>query len=88
MLMQKYILMFLLALTIGCGQQSEDSVATAAQPLTVDEWKLLEVTEKYAPETFDRLKLNDPKLKDERSWDMFMRDVVVPERKKDIPTEY
>ena len=80
--------MVLLGLTIGCGQPAETSVAKTNQPLTVDEWKSLDVAEKYAPESLDRLKLNDPKLSSERNWDKFMREVVVPERKKDIPTEY
>ena len=80
--------MVLLGLTIGCGQPAETSVSKTEQPLTVDEWKSLDVAEKYAPESLDRLKLNDPKLSSERNWDKFMREVVVPERKKDIPTEY
>ena len=54
----------------------------------VIDWKKLEVVEKYEPETLDRLKLNDPMLDKERHWNKFMRDVVVPDRRKDIPTDY
>ncbi|MEQ8790305.1 MAG: hypothetical protein RIC55_28675 [Pirellulaceae bacterium] len=54
-------------------------------PLSVDEWKQLPVDVKYENDTFERLKLNDPKLKQDRAWEQFMRTVVVPERKKDIP---
>ena len=86
--MKKTILIIALGAIIGCGQQPAASLSLADQPLSVEEWKSLEVAEKYAPETLDRLKASDPKLSDERHWDKFMIGVVVPERKKDIPTEY
>ena len=57
-------------------------------PITVEAWKELDVNEKYEFETLERLKLRYPKLNRERNWDKFMRVVVVPERRKDIPTDY
>ncbi len=78
----------LLGLLMGCGGESNRNVASDNEPLTVEAWKELEVIEKYEPETLERLKLNDPKLTKERNWNKFMRDVVVPERRIDIPTDY
>jgi hypothetical protein len=53
--------------------------------LTVAQWKNLPVEAKYAPETFDRLKKANPRLNGDREWDHFMRTVIVPHRKKDLP---
>ena len=82
-----------LALAIGCGltgcsdapQQTVIDLPPV-QPLTVDEWKTMPVDTKYENDTFERLKLNDPKLNDEAAWNAFMRSVIVPERKQDIPS--
>ena len=74
----------LLALA-GCGDNGPPTLPPAPTPLNVQEWKSLEIQVKYDEATFDRLKLNDPKLKSDREWHRFMREVVVPERKKDIP---
>ena len=74
--------------TSGCGSDSGAEVVFAGGPLTVEQWKELEVVEKYEPETLDRLKLSYPKLEKEKNWNKFMREVVVPERRVDIPTEY
>jgi hypothetical protein len=55
-------------------------------PLSVAEWQTLsDAEQKYAPETFERLKKGDPKLNDDREWNKFFHTVVVPNRKKDIP---
>ena len=51
------------------------------------EWKQLPVEEKYQPESFERLKLNDPELRSDRAWHQFMLKLVVPEHKKDIPEQ-
>jgi hypothetical protein len=72
-----------LALT-GCGSASKN-VPPPTTPLTVAQWQTLDVEQKYAPETFDRLKQGDPKLQDPREWDNFFASVIVPNRKKDIP---
>lgn len=82
-----------LAAVIGCGlagcggsvpQQTPRDLPPRA-PLSVEEWKQLPVSEKYDAASFERLRLHDPRLKSERAWDKFMAEVVVPERKKDIP---
>ncbi|MEL7496547.1 MAG: hypothetical protein AAFN77_02990 [Planctomycetota bacterium] len=86
--MNRIAIIVLLCLFAGCSNNSESAVASKDEPISVEAWKELEVAEKYEPETLDRLKLNDPKLKNERNWNRFMRDVVVPERRIDIPTDY
>lgn len=71
-----------------CGCESQPAalpVPPPAPPITVDEWRLLDVDEKYAPETFERLQQSDPQLQTAEGWDQFMRDVVVPSRKVDLP---
>ncbi len=55
-------------------------------PLSVEAWmEMDDFIMKYDPATFDRLKKGDPKLEDEKAWEDFMRNVVVPERKIDLP---
>ena len=56
-------------------------------PLTVDEWRELPVQTKYDETTFDRLRLHDPNLKNERHWNRFMVETIIPERKKDLPDD-
>lgn len=68
----------------ACGETDTEPVPQTG-PLTVETWRTLPVSEKYDESSFQRLKENDPKLKSDRAWDKFMREVVIPERKKDIP---
>ncbi len=75
-----------IAIAIGCSSPKNEIIEI--QPptaLTITDWATLPVEEKYAPETFERLKIGDPKLNDEENWDKFMREVIVPARKIDIP---
>lgn len=53
--------------------------------LTLEEWKKLPIPEKYDEGTFDRLRMQDPKLQDDRAWHDYMAREIIPERKKDIP---
>jgi hypothetical protein len=70
----------------GCG--GADPVPDGPpSPLTIQEWSTLPVEEKYEPETFERLKDGDTKLKSPAAWDRFMAEVVVPERNKDISSK-
>ena len=78
----------LLGMFSGCSRQVDDGLVQRNQPLSVEEWKQMDVSVKYAPETFARLKQSDSRLDEERAWDAFMKDVVVPQRKIDIPTPY
>lgn len=75
----------LIVVVVGCGSPKPPPPPAAPQPLTVEEWRDLEISEKYDEGTFERLKLNDPKLKSEEEWNKFMRRVVIPERKADMP---
>jgi hypothetical protein len=71
----------------GCNRTPQQTVIELPpmRPLTVEEWKKLPVDKKYEPYAFEQLKLNDPQLKGEAAWDAFMRNVIMPERDKDIP---
>ncbi len=44
------------------------------------------IEEKYDGATLDRLRMADPRLQDNRQWQAFMNQHVIPERAKDIPT--
>lgn len=70
----------------GCGGSPQQTVIELPpkEPLSVEEWKTLPVEEKYEHDAFERLRLSDSQLKSDAAWDAFMRDVIVPERKKDI----
>jgi hypothetical protein len=77
--------LLLVFLCVGCsGGSSPPTLPSPLPPLTVEEWKSLPVEEKYDEGTFDRLREQDPKLKGDREWARFMKEVVVPERKIDI----
>lgn len=86
--MKNFLLPLLVCLVLGCSGSSPQNVVSSNEPIDVDGWNELEVSEKYEPETLERLKMHDPDLANERNWDRFMREVVVPQRRKDIPTEY
>ncbi len=70
---------------LGCGGGDVAENDGPPPQLTVEAWRELPIEEKYDEATFDRLKDADPQLKSPRAWDKFMREVVVPERKIDIP---
>ena len=72
----------LLGFAVGCGGPRPATTPESA-PLTLDDWKALPPAVKYQIETFERLKQGDPKLQDERAWQKFSRDVLVPAMKKD-----
>lgn len=76
----------LLVIFLGCGSDAGPAVSSGPlPPLSVEEWKQLPIQEKYDEATFERLRAKDEKLQAERAWGRFMREVVVPERKRDIP---
>jgi hypothetical protein len=67
---------------IGCGPAAIES----PPPLTIAEWKALPVARKYDAESFERLKQGEPSLAIAEKWLEFHRNVVVPSRKRDLPT--
>jgi hypothetical protein len=79
--------MLLIAVVLGCGRGEPHPPQPPAvlPPLTVAEWKSLPLEEKYDDATFERLREADKSLRSDRAWQKFMKDVVVPERKMDIP---
>ncbi len=72
---------------VGCGtsETKPDPNAANKGPLTVEKWKELPVAVKYDAGSFERLKQGNKELKTRTGWDKFMKDTVIPERKKDIP---
>jgi hypothetical protein len=81
----RFFALLFLCLCVGCDDSSPPTLPSPLPPLTVEEWKTLPVEEKYDEGTFDRLREQDPKLKGDREWARFMKEVVVLERKIDIP---
>jgi hypothetical protein len=70
----------------GCSNEpAPPQSLTELPPLTLEQWKVLPVEEKYDAGTFERLREADRNLRSDRAWQKFMKDVVIPERKNDIP---
>ncbi|MBX3400665.1 MAG: hypothetical protein KF873_18165 [Gemmataceae bacterium] len=69
-------------LLAGCGG-SPPPVAIAEQPLTLAEWEGLPADRKYQAESYERLKLGEPKFQDEKVWDRFYRQTVLTGQKKE-----
>ena len=69
---------------VGCGVKSDKHKAPQT-PLTVAEWKLLPVEQKYDPDTIERLKQGDPTLETPEGWEAFNRTTLLQSRKKDFP---
>ncbi len=67
----------------GCGR-GDATTAPAERPLTMADWNAMPADEKYRAESYERLKLGEPKFQDEKSWDQFYRKTVLPGRKKDM----
>ena len=85
--MYRLIFVFAMLCFLGCGSNGPNVSLDDNTPLTVQEWKDLDPLVKYNPSTFERIKEGNPKLKNKKAWDRFMVQVVVPERKKDIPSD-
>lgn len=76
----------LLIFVTGCGVEvSPPQLPSELPALTLEQWKTLPVEEKYDDGTLQRLRAADEKLRSERAWQTFMKDVVMPERMIDIP---
>ena len=89
--MKRIALLLLLSgllMSFGCNSESATDITNKGQPITVEAWQKLDIAKKYQLDTLERLRLTYPKLAQEKDWDRFMREVVVPDRRNDIPTEY
>lgn len=83
------LMMSTLLAALGCGNSDNRPILDeipAPTPLTVEEWKQLPIVEKYDELSLERLKLNDPKLKNPSAWNAFVKSQILPERKKDFPS--
>ncbi|MEL7499764.1 MAG: hypothetical protein AAFN77_19330 [Planctomycetota bacterium] len=85
--MKRLFVLLAFCCLVGCVGETK-VVEDTNGPLSLEDWKVMDVSSKYELETFDRLKLAMPKLKNDKVWEKFMRKVVVPARRIDIPTEY
>jgi len=70
---------------VGCGGNSVTVNTLPTDTLTVADWKELPTSQKYEPETFERLKRGDPKLETPEGWEAFNRTTLLSARKKDFP---
>ena len=87
--MKKLAILLALTIAIGCGSgKNEKVVVSNDELLTVDLWSSMKVSKKYEFETLERLREHDPKFKNENHWNRLIKEVVVPQRRKDIPTDY
>lgn len=76
----------------GCGG-SDSSVQVGvpsdippAAPLSLEEWNAItDVNEKYDIATLDRLRSSDPRLESKKGWNQFMKEVVGPKMKAEMP---
>ncbi len=82
----RFLPLLIVSLGVGCGAASPPPTQPSTlPPLTMETWKSMPIEDKYDQGTFDRLREQDPKLKSDREWARFMKEVIVPERKIDIP---
>ncbi len=72
----------LLVGVLGCwgGRSGPPAAGT---PLTLGEWKGLPAPARYEIETLERLKAGNPGLREQRAWERFTREVVLPLKRKD-----
>jgi hypothetical protein len=84
--MRSWTLALLLLLAVlavpGCGRSKTKA---AMAPLSVEMWSSYEPQKKYEIATIERLKNEDPKFTDDAEWDRFMKTVVIPGRKRELP---
>ncbi|QDT89617.1 hypothetical protein [Gimesia algae] len=76
----------------GCGgSEAEVQVGVPtdippAAPLSLEEWNAItDVNEKYDIATLERLRASDPQLESEKGWNQFMKEVVGPKMKAEMP---
>lgn len=70
----------------GCGPSASPPPPEEV-PLTVEQWKAMPPDQKYQIETFERLKAGNPKFQNQKEWDKFTREVILPAKKKDVPND-
>lgn len=81
---RRWCLIFLVFIVVGCGSQ-QSTAPPEEVPLTVEEWKTLPTQVKFEIETFERLRRGNPKLQEQRDWDKFTREVILPSKRKEMP---
>jgi hypothetical protein len=83
--MLKFMILTLI-LSLGIGCQRGDSVLNPEDnPLTVEQWQGLPQSQKYEAPVYERLKAGNTALRDERAWYKFNREVIMPQKKRDLP---
>jgi hypothetical protein len=75
-----------LLLICGCGAPPPPAPVGPPTALTLQEWQAItDIDLKYEGATLERLRLSDPSLQNNRNWQIFENQHVIPQRKKDIP---
>lgn len=78
----------------GCGGSSSSSGVEIGKPstipepppLSVEQWKAMtNPNKKYDIDMLERLRNSDPSLKSKKAWKKFMKEVVGPGMKKEMP---
>lgn len=78
----RIILGFCLVVAWGCWP-GENTAKQPQTPLTLAEWKQMKSPQKFQVESLERLKSGNPRLTDPAQWHQFLKDVVIPARKKE-----
>jgi len=83
-----WCLSLVLIMVLACSDNQPKIVDPPSRsPLTMEAWEGMPFSQKYDGATLDRLRMADPKLKSDRAWHKFMKEVVIPAREKDSVVE-
>ena len=82
-----WLICMVLLSVLACSEQkpTASEVTNSDSSLTIEQWKSLPPSEKYDGAALKRLRKHDDKLKSERAWQKFMKKVVGPEMRVDMP---
>ncbi len=70
----------------GCGKDPPPG-SLQQTPLTMDQWQQLPPEERYNIDSLERLKLGQPRLRDQRVWEQFTRKVLLPGKRQAMLNE-
>ena len=82
-----YRLAYVLLLLMVCGASGcarKSAAAPKQEPLSVEQWKALQPSQKYDVDTLERVKAGEPRFQDEEAWDQFVRAVMLPAKRREI----
>ncbi|MCE9534441.1 MAG: hypothetical protein K8T89_25460 [Planctomycetes bacterium] len=70
----------------GCRKKSPASLSAKPEdtPISLAEWRTMPSPQKYEPEVLERLKIGEPKMQNQKEWDVFYHAEFEPGRKRDL----